>query len=304
MPNRTDLQTILASYLARHPAESARLTPVKAALDAAHVTSVPVTCSAVVIDRDRRILRTPSAPAGPGLPGAGPQDSDRSPLATAVRAVHDQTGIRPGDLCLTPQYLRTPIDIAPGPGAVSLTPGAPVADLRFVFYTARTPTTDAPWQPMTDVSLTELKDKVTGLDGQATPLNASALIYNSYGEYLLHLRDMREGIWAPGCWALLGGGHEPGDRTPEDTIRRELREEAGIIPRRLEAFLDEEVQDADGLTMPVRTFATLWDGDPAQLPLTEGVMLAWFPPVTVPRLRLGGGTLDLIQRHARTPARG
>ncbi|MER5357026.1 NUDIX domain-containing protein [Streptomyces sp. NPDC002785] len=181
---------------------------------------------------------------------------------------------------------------------------ASVADLRFVFYAVHTPGTDAPWQPKTDVSLTELKGKVTDLDGQATPLNASALIYNSYGEYLLHLRDMREDIWAPGCWALLGGAHEPGDRTPEDTIRRELREEAGIAPRRLEAFLDEEVQDADGLTVPVRIFATLWDGDPARLRLTEGVMLAWFPPTTVPRLRLGGKTLDLIQRHARTPARG
>ncbi|GGR59386.1 hypothetical protein GCM10010236_10040 [Streptomyces eurythermus] len=143
---------------------------------------------------------------------------------------------------------------------------------------------------------------MAGLDGQVTPLNASALIYNHHGEYLLHLRDMRHGIWAPGCWALLGGGHEPGDRTPQATILRELKEEAGIAPQRLEAFLDEEVHDADGLTVPVRIFAALWEGDPSRLPLTEGVMLAWFPPATVPRLRLGGGTLDLVQRHARLAA--
>ncbi|MGW6562745.1 NUDIX domain-containing protein [Streptomyces hydrogenans] len=301
MSSRTELHSVLASYLVHYSDETARLAPVTAALDA-HVTAglAPVTCSAVVVDRDRRILHT--ANTASGLPGAAPQDSDRSLLATALRAVHDQTGIPPGDLCLTPQHLRTPIDIAPGPAAADPALGAPVADLRFAFYVAHAPGTKAPWQPAADTTLAELGAKVSDLDGQATPLNASALIYNSRGEYLLHLRDMREGIWAPGCWALLGGGHEPGDHTPEDTIRRELHEEAGITPQKLEAFLDEEVHDADGLTVPVRIYAALWEGDPAQLPLTEGVMLAWVPPATVPRLRLGGETLDLLQRHSRVAA--
>ncbi|MDO0930043.1 NUDIX domain-containing protein [Streptomyces sp. TG1A-8] len=301
MSSRTDLRTVLDSYLARHPTESTRLADVAAALDAVHNTPdpLPVTCSAVVVDRARRILHTSSVPAGPGLPGAKLRRGDRSPLATALRAVHDQTGIPPGDLCLTPQHLRTPIDIAPGPGATSRAPDAPIADLRFAFHLAHTPSTAARWQPTADTALAELKAKVSGLDGQTPPLNASALIYNSRGEYLLHLRDMRDGIWAPGCWALLGGGHEPGDRTPQDTILRELAEEAGIVPQRLEAFLDEEVRDEDGLTVPVRIFTALWEGDPAQLPLTEGVMLAWFPPATMPRLRLGGETLELVQRHAR-----
>ncbi|MFF5475243.1 NUDIX domain-containing protein [Streptomyces achromogenes] len=301
MFNRTDLRTVLNSYLVRHPAESARLAAVADALDAAHSTPdpVPVTCSAVVVDPARRILHASSASVGPRLPGAEPRNEERSPLATALRAVREQTGIHPSDLCLTPQHLRTPIDIAPGPGANSRAPSAPIADLRFAFYLAHTPSTTTHWQPAADVVPAELWAKVTGLDGQATPLNASALIYNHRGEYLLHLRDMRDDIWAPGCWALLGGGHEPGDRTPQDTILRELKEEAGIVPQRLEAFLDEEVRDTDGLTVPVRIFAALWEGDPARLPLTEGVMLAWFPPAMVSRLRLGGGTLDLVQRHAR-----
>ncbi|MFF6903359.1 NUDIX domain-containing protein [Streptomyces hydrogenans] len=301
MSSRTELHTVLASYLARHPDETARLAPVTAALDAHGTSSLaPVTCSAVVVDRDRRILHTANTTSG--LPGAAPQDGDRSLLATALRAVHDQTGIPPGDLCLTPQHLRAPIDIAPGPAAADPAPGAPVADLRFVFYVAHAPSAEAPWQPVTDTALAELGAKVSSMNGRVAPLNASALIYNSRGEYLLHLRDMREGIWAPGCWALLGGGHEPGDHNPEDTIRRELHEEAGITPQKLEAFLDEEVHDADGLTVPVRIYTALWEGDPAQLPLTEGVMLAWFPPATIPRLRLGGEILDLVQRHSHVAA--
>ena len=60
------------------------------------------------------------------------------------------------------------------------------------------------------------------------PTHASALIYNGHGEYLLHLRDDIPGIREPGCWSLLGGGREPGDPCLEDTVRRELREEAGL----------------------------------------------------------------------------
>lgn len=307
MSSRSGLRSALTTYLTRHPIESTHLAPVAAALDAAHAGQdlAPVTCSAVVVDQDRRVLHVhnrPDAPAGTGMPSAEAQDGDRSPLATALRAVCDQTGIRPSELCLTPQYLHAPIDIAPGPGAASPAPGAhggPIADLRFAFYVAHEPSAEAHWRPTQDVIPAELRAKLSRLDGQVSPLNASALIYNSRGEYLLHLRDMREDIWAPGCWALLGGGHEPSDHTPEDTIRRELREEAGIVPQRLAPFLAEEVYDADGLAVPVQIFAALWEGDPTRLPLTEGVMCAWFPPATVPRLRLGGGTLDLVQRHAR-----
>lgn len=40
--------------------------------------------------------------------------------------------------------------------------------------------------------------------------NASALIHDGAGAYLLHLRDEIPGIWEPGSWSLLGGGREPG----------------------------------------------------------------------------------------------
>ncbi|WP_258053835.1 NUDIX domain-containing protein, partial [Streptomyces sp. Ru72] len=54
------------------------------------------------------------------------------------------------------------------------------------------------------------------------PENASVLIVNDRGEYLLHLRDQVPGIWEPGAWSLLGGGREPGDRSLGETARREL----------------------------------------------------------------------------------
>lgn len=57
---------------------------------------------------------------------------------------------------------------------------------------------------------------------------------------------MRKGIWSRVAGLFSAAGHEPSDHTSEDTIRRELREEAGIVPYQLATFLVEEVFDTDG----------------------------------------------------------
>ncbi|MFI8201592.1 NUDIX hydrolase [Streptomyces sp. NPDC085937] len=131
--------------------------------------------------------------------------------------------------------------------------------------------------------------------GPAEPALASALIHNGDGEYLLHLRDDIPGIREPGCWSLLGGAREPQDRSLLDTVRREVREEAGLDLPDLEPFA---VADTDGDSSSVRVFAGRWDGDPARLPLTEGVMLCWFRPDDMTRLRMLPTTRDLVRRHA------
>ncbi|WP_433858889.1 NUDIX domain-containing protein [Streptomyces kronopolitis] len=133
---------------------------------------------------------------------------------------------------------------------------------------------------------------------RAATANASALIHDGAGAYLLHLRDDIPGIWEPGSWSLLGGGREPGDRTPEETVRRELREEAGLDIPGLVPFAVEEARRDDGTAVPIQIFAGRWNGDPAALPLTEGVMLHWFRPDVMPRLRMAPSTLALIHRHA------
>lgn len=50
------------------------------------------------------------------------------------------------------------------------------------------------------------------------------LIENSEGKVLLQLRDDIPGIPYPNCWGTFGGQVEPGE-SPEEAIRREIREE-------------------------------------------------------------------------------
>ncbi|MFF9268329.1 NUDIX domain-containing protein [Streptomyces rochei] len=156
-------------------------------------------------------------------------------------------------------------------------------------------------QPGLFRSLWELQRRMSGDALQVEPeaANASALIYNDRGEYLLHFRDYFPGqIWEPGMWSLLGGGREPQDATLEDTVRRELAEEAGLDLADLSPFATEYASHDDGTTVPIAVYAGRWNGDPRELRLTEGVMLAWFTPDDLHRLRIADTTSALVRRHA------
>ncbi|MHC3454463.1 MULTISPECIES: NUDIX hydrolase [Streptomyces] len=133
----------------------------------------------------------------------------------------------------------------------------------------------------------------------AEPVNASAIIHDGQGRYLLHLRDANKPwIWEPGCWSLLGGGQEPQDRTLLDTVRRELREEAGLTLPGLEPYAVEHVTGTDGTRVPIQLFSGRWNGDPTRLSLTEGVMLAWVRPEKFPYMTMLPSTRTLLERHA------
>lgn len=99
-------------------------------------------------------------------------------------------------------------------------------------------------------------------------------------------------------WSLLGGGREPQDATLENTVRRELAEEAGLDLADLTPFGTEYASDDVGATVLIAIYAGRWNGDPRELHLTEGVMLAWFTPDDLHRLRIAPTTSDLVRRHA------
>ncbi|MFV8132270.1 NUDIX domain-containing protein [Streptomyces syringium] len=124
----------------------------------------------------------------------------------------------------------------------------------------------------------------------------SALITNSRGEYLLHLRDDIEGICWPGYWTPVGGRPEPGE-SPADTVAREVAEETGLtIP--LEEFTTVQQRNAEHLgTGPIAIYTGHWDGDAHALPLTEGIMLHWFPVSVLPQLRVPPWCREAITLH-------
>jgi len=322
MPSSSSIRTIVDSYLDRHPGERVALAGLLDALerpgDVTSRATLPghVTCSAVVVDRRFRVLHIRHRATG-GLmlaPGGHVEPGDRTLLAAALREVREEAGIAPGALCLTPQLLDAPIDIDVHGISASATKGEPAHqhyDFRYVFCLAdeNAPVitlqdeevSGARWIPLSEVPSPTLRDKLlqAGVDGRPEPVNASAIIHDGHGRYLLHLRDANKPhIWEPGCWSLLGGGREPRDQSLLDTVRRELREEAELTVAGLEPYAVEWVTGMDGTSVPVQVFAGRWNGEPARLPLTEGVMLAWVQPEKFPYMTMLSSTRALLQRHA------
>ncbi|MEU3147017.1 NUDIX domain-containing protein [Streptomyces sp. NPDC006999] len=323
-PSRSDIRATIETYLSRHVEERPSLEGLLAVLDGTEEPSsratlpAHVTCSAVVIDRDRRVLHIGHRVTGllPCL-GGHVEAGDRTLLAAAVREVCEKAGLRPGDLCLTSQFLDEPIDVDVHDIDANPAKGEPAHqhfDVRFAFYlTAEQPPALAlqgeevagvQWLPYADVRSPTLRAKLLaveadGLDGRPEPVSANALIHDGAGRYLLHLRDDREGMWEPWVLALAGGKRARDDASLEATLRRELAEEVpGLEPAELVPFAVQEATSVDGLAVPMSVYAGLWSGDAEAVDLREGVLLKWFTVATLDRLRLSPGLGNLIRRHA------
>ncbi|MEV7391343.1 NUDIX domain-containing protein [Streptomyces sp. NPDC091215] len=134
--------------------------------------------------------------------------------------------------------------------------------------------------------------------------NVVALLVHPDGRYLLHLRDANKPISSAGQWSLPGGYPEPGESL-DAAIARELLEEADLRIADLAPFALVEDTEPDGrLTGRVQVYAGTWRGDPAAVPLTEGIMLRWTDPGQLPWLTIDPMTSAVIAHHRSTLGAG
>ncbi|MFF3330583.1 NUDIX domain-containing protein [Streptomyces sp. NPDC002888] len=120
------------------------------------------------------------------------------------------------------------------------------------------------------------------------PTQTAALLVNRRGQYLLHLRDAHKPICDPGTWSLPGGARE-GTETPAEAVARELLEETGL---RIEGLVPYTVFKND-----ITVFLGRWDGDPSRLPVTEGIMFAFFDAATTAQLTMAPWAAEVIAQH-------
>ncbi|WP_432073150.1 NUDIX domain-containing protein [Streptomyces wuyuanensis] len=140
--------------------------------------------------------------------------------------------------------------------------------------------------------------EASGAERPSHRTGTAVLLVTDTGQYLLHLRDNVPGICHPGAWSLIGGRPE-GEESPEETIDRELREEAGLTLPGLRRYAVVPGTGPDGAPGLVQVFLGGWNGDAEALPITEGVMFRWFDAALIDRLVMCPWTADVVRRHDR-----
>ncbi|MBI2004031.1 NUDIX domain-containing protein [Candidatus Pacearchaeota archaeon] len=109
-----------------------------------------------------------------------------------------------------------------------------------------------------------------------------AILVNSKKQILLHLRDDKPGILAPGCWAFIGGSVEDGESELEG-IKREVKEEINYSINNFQ-YLDKFHLRKDDLNVLV--YIGRLDVPEEEIKLTEGQCVRFFYPTEIKNLKM------------------
>jgi 8-oxo-dGTP diphosphatase len=101
--------------------------------------------------------------------------------------------------------------------------------------------------------------------------NAAILLYDEQGKILMIQRTL-DAKKNPGCWSFFGGGMEKGE-TPLQAVKREAKEELGIILRNPRLLLTSE-HDYSGYTDRMHIFTQEFRKE-MKLKQKEGRARAW-----------------------------
>ena len=123
-------------------------------------------------------------------------------------------------------------------------------------------------------------------------ISVKAVLFDAAGRVLLGANPRHE-------WELLGGRAEPGDTCPQDTIRRELTEEAELAVS-VGDLVDIWYYDVPGAgRVAVASYLAWADGPTGLAPSGEHAELRWFWVDELAGLPLPEGYRTTIRAAAR-----
>ena len=120
--------------------------------------------------------------------------------------------------------------------------------------------------------------------------NALAVIVNNDNKILLLKRADDSKIWQPNKWGLVGGGIENRE-TPEQAVKREIKEETGLnINKFIKTFTIQRNPDNIEHIFPCR-----YNGDPTDIKLNEeNSNYGWFDVTEMKFLDIVPNLIDYI----------
>ena len=115
-------------------------------------------------------------------------------------------------------------------------------------------------------------------------VTVGVILLNDRREILMQLRDDIPSITDPGCWAVPGGGQDPGE-TLEQAARREILEETDYTLGDLRLAHERDLDRGNGFIEHQAYFVADYDGR-QPLQCHEGQRLEFMPPERLDALLL------------------
>jgi 8-oxo-dGTP diphosphatase len=128
-------------------------------------------------------------------------------------------------------------------------------------------------------------------------VTVGVVLVNARGQVLMQLRDEKPDIVDPGCWAIPGGGQDPGESL-EEAARREILEETGYRLGEVEFVLARDL-DRGGFIEHQAYFSSRYDGV-QPLYCYEGQRLEFIDPGRLDDLKLTPSLGPIIRQALRS----
>jgi 8-oxo-dGTP diphosphatase len=125
-------------------------------------------------------------------------------------------------------------------------------------------------------------------------VTVGVILRNAQGAILLQLRDDIPTIADPGCWAVPGGGQDPGE-SYEAAARREMLEETGYTVGDLELVCERDLDRRNGVVEHQVFFLSDYDGVQA-LECYEGQRIEWMSIASACTLPLTPDLSSVLER--------
>ena len=126
---------------------------------------------------------------------------------------------------------------------------------------------------------------------------AAVILETKDGKFVLYLRDNKSNIPFPNYWDLFGGHVEEGE-SPQEALRREVKEELGIELGKFSLFKKYVVMRGDAYPNEKYIYQSILDIPYEELRLgDEGEKLGLFSKEEIPSLKLANILKDILLEY-------